>query len=135
MNQGQELPRYRVVVAEDNELIRELLAQQLVELGHTVVGKARNGIEVVDVVAAVQPDVAIIDRGLPIQDGLTASRAIAARAPTAVVVLSAYMSDIDPEDEALAAGAHSFLAKPYLIEDLDETLARAIRRFKLARSR
>lgn len=134
MNQGQERPRYRIVVAEDNELIRELLAQQLLELGHTVVGKARNGIEVVDVVSAVRPDVAIIDRGLPIQDGLAASRAIADRAPTAVVVLSAYMSDIDPEEEALAAGAHSFLAKPYLIEELDETLDRAVQRYKRARS-
>ncbi|MDB5057426.1 MAG: hypothetical protein JWO59_898, partial [Chloroflexi bacterium] len=41
------LPGYRVVVAEDNQQIRELLKQQLVELGHTVVGEARDGAEVV----------------------------------------------------------------------------------------
>jgi CheY-like chemotaxis protein len=117
-------------VAEDNELIRELLAQQLVELGHTVVGKARNGREAVQLVAHERPDVVVLDRGLPIQDGLAASMAIAAQSPTAVVVLSAYMSGGDPEEEARAAGAHSFLAKPYLIEELDETLEQAVHRFK-----
>ncbi|HWE63777.1 MAG TPA: response regulator [Chloroflexota bacterium] len=130
MDQRNSRPRYRVVVAEDNELIRELLAQQLVELGHTVVGKARNGREAVQLVAHERPDVVVLDRGLPIQDGLAASMAIAAQSPTAVVVLSAYMSGGDPEEEARAAGAHSFLAKPYLIEELDETLEQAVHRFK-----
>ena len=134
MSQAQSPPRYRVVVAEDNELIRELLAQQLVELGHTVVGKARNGVEAVEIVECERPDVVIIDRGLPIQDGLAASKAIAAQAPTAVVVLSAYMSGGDPEQEALEAGAHSFLAKPYLIEELDPTLEQAVRRFRRSAS-
>lgn len=92
------------MVAEDNELIRELLAQQLFELGHVVVGKARNGVEVVEMAAREQPDVVILDRGLPLQDGLSASRAIAAQSPTALVVLSAYMSGGDPEEEVRAAG-------------------------------
>lgn len=132
MGQKHRSPRYRVVVAEDNELIRELIVQQLVELGHTVAGEARNGIEVVEIVARERPDAVIIDRGLPIQDGLAASKAIARQAPAAVVVLSAYMSGEDPDEEAWAAGAHAFLAKPYLIEELDEILEQAVRRFKEA---
>lgn len=133
MDQRETRPRFRVLVAEDNELLRELLAQQLVELGHAVVGKARNGVEVVQLAEQEQPEVVVMDRGLPIQDGLAASTAIAARAPTAVVLLSAYMSGGDPEEEARAAGAHSFLAKPYLIEDLDATIEQAVRRFKRSR--
>jgi response regulator NasT len=134
MDQKDTRPRFRVIVAEDNELIRELLAQQLIELGHAVVGKARNGVEVVQLTEQERPDVVVMDRGLPIQDGLAASKAIAAQAPTAVILLSAYMSGGDPEDEARQAGAHSFLAKPYLIEDLDTTLEQAVERFRRSQS-
>lgn len=130
MSQTRDLPRYRVIVAEDNDMIRELLCQQLAELGHSVAATARNGAEVVDLVVREQPDAVVIDRGLPVQDGLAASRAIARQAPTAVIVLSAYMSGGDPEEEARAAGAHAFLAKPFLIEDLDAILEQAVRRFR-----
>ena len=129
MGKHQDPPRYRVVVAEDNKLIRELLTQQLIELGHDLAGAATNGLEVVDVVLRERPDVALIDRGLPMQDGLAAARSIAARAPTAVVLLSAYVSNGDPAAEAQAAGAHVFLAKPFSLEDLDTALQQAVRRF------
>ena len=129
----QDSPHYRVVVAEDNQLIRELLGQQLIELGHNLAGDAANGIDVVEVVARERPDVALIDRGLPLQDGLAASRSIATRAPTAVVMLSAYVSSGDPAEEAHAAGAHVFLAKPFSLEELDAALQQAVRRFSEAR--
>jgi response regulator NasT len=135
VNPGDELPRYRVVLADDNQLIRNLLAQQLEELGHTVAGEAGDGAEVVEVVARERPDVAIIDLGLPIQDGLAATKAIADRAPTAVLLLSAYISTADPEADARLAGAHAFLAKPYLLEDLDEALEQAVSRFRRARKK
>ena len=122
-------PTYRVVTAEDNPMIRELLRQQLAELGHQVVGEACDGQEVVDLVARQCPDVVVIDWGLPVQDGLAATARILQTAPTAVVVLSAYLAGGDPELEARNAGAHAFLAKPYLIEELDEALEQAIRRF------
>ena len=133
MGQPQDSPRYRVVVAEDNQLIRELLGQQLRELGHDLAGDTANGIEVVELVAREHPDVALIDRGLPLQDGLAAARSIAVRAPTAVVMLSAYVSNGDPAAEAHAAGAHVFLAKPFSLEDLDMALQQAVRRFVEAR--
>lgn len=126
-------PQYRVVLAEDNEIIRELIAQQLLELGHTVIGKTGNGVEVVEIVARERPDVAIIDRGLPLQDGLAACRAIAASTPVPVVLLSAYVSTRNPQEEARAAGAHGFLAKPYLIEELDEAIQSAVDRFRQMR--
>jgi response regulator NasT len=112
-----------------------LLAQQLEELGHTVVGEAGDGITVVELVEQERPDVAVIDRGLPIQDGLTASTIIATRAPTAIVLLSGYLSADDPQYEARSAGAHSFLPKPYLLEDLDEALEQAVSRFTRAQKR
>lgn len=124
-----KLPPYRVVVAEDNKVLRDLLVQQLSERGHVVVGVAMTGIEVVNVVRETQPDAAVIDRGLPLLDGLEASREIAEQAPTAVVVLSGYLSTGDPDDEALAAGAQVFVAKPYAMEELEEALEYAVRRF------
>jgi two-component system, response regulator PdtaR len=123
-------PSYRVVVAEDNAQIRELLRQQLIELGHTVVGEAGDGWDAVRVVARERPDVVVIDWGLPGQDGLAATASIVQTAPTAVVVISAYVAGGDPEADARDAGAHAFLAKPYLLEDLDEALEQAVRRFE-----
>jgi CheY-like chemotaxis protein len=120
---------FRVVVAEDNAQIRELLRQQLSELGHTVVGEAADGWEAVRVVANTRPDVVVIDWGLPGQDGLAATASIAKTAPTPVVIISAYVAAGDPEADAREAGANAFLAKPYLIEDLDEVLEQAVRRF------
>ncbi len=125
---GSVPAKYRVVVAEDNSQIRELLRQQLAELGHEVVAEARDGIEVVELVARERPDVVVIDWGLPGQDGLTACSIIRDRAPVAIVLLSAYVSSGDPELLARHAGAHTFLAKPYLIEELDEALEQAIGR-------
>lgn len=121
---------YRIVLAEDNDLIRELMSQQLAEIGCLVVGKAANGREAVELVARERPDVALIDRGLPIQDGLAASRAIAAATPVAVVLLSAYVSTHDPEKEAWAAGAHGFLSKPFLIEELEAAVLNAVERYR-----
>jgi CheY-like chemotaxis protein len=128
------LSQLRVVIAEDNPQIRDLLKQQLSELGHDVVGEARDGLEVVGIVARTRPSIVIIDWGLPIQDGLVATSEIARTTPTAIVVLSAYVSAGDPEADARRAGAHAFLAKPYLIEDLDEALEQALRRFRRSRA-
>ena len=129
MERRHKLPPYRVVVAEDNQVLRELLVQQLEVHGHSVVGVASTGLDVVTEVGRTRPDVAIIDRGLPMQDGLAASRDIAALSPTAVVVLSGYMSRTDPEEEAEEAGAQMFLAKPYTIEELESAMEYAVRRF------
>jgi response regulator NasT len=123
-----------VVVAEDHPVIRELLVQQLQDTGHAVVGVAEDGVQVVEMVEQERPDVVIMDRGLPRQDGLSACAAIAAQTPTAVVVLSGYLS-ADPDAEVLAAGGHAFLLKPYSIDDLDEALEQAVHRFTRASAR
>ncbi|HEY8283416.1 MAG TPA: response regulator [Chloroflexota bacterium] len=130
-----KLPPYRVVVAEDNKVLRDLLVQQLSERGHVVAGVAATGLDVVKVVRETHPDVAVIDRGLPVLDGLEASREIAEKAPTAVVLLSGYLSSGDPDDEALEAGAQVFVAKPYAMEELEEALEYAVRRFASHRRR
>ena len=130
MMQGVVPTKYRVVIAEDNAQIRELLKQQLAELGHEVVAAARDGVEVVDIVAQERPNVVVIDWGLPGQDGLAASSAIRDQSPVAVLLLSAYVASGDPEAMARRAGAHAFLAKPYLIEELDEALEQAVKRYE-----
>jgi CheY-like chemotaxis protein len=124
-----KMPPYSVVVAEDNQVLCDLLVEQLQERGHTIAGVASTGIDVVTLVERVRPDVAVIDRGLPLQDGLAASRDIAAHSPTPVVVLSGYLSQADPEEEAEEAGAQVFLAKPYTVEELEDALQFAVSRF------
>lgn len=121
---------YRVVIAEDNAQIRDLLRQQLAELGHAVIAEACNGIDVVALVERERPDVVVIDWGLPGQDGLVATAAIQRKAPAPVILLSANVSSDDPEMQARHAGAHAFLAKPYLIEELDEALEQAVTRYR-----
>ena len=125
--------KYRVVIAEDNAQIRELLRQQLAELGHEVVAEAKDGIEVVDIVARECPDVVVIDWGLPGQNGLVAATSILQRSPVPIILLSAYMSSGDPEMQARVTGVHAFLAKPYLIEELDEALEQAVSRYAKSR--
>lgn len=132
LTSDNQLPKYRVVVADDNQMLRSLLVEQLAELGHTVVGQVGDGLEVVHAVARERPDVALIDLGLPLQNGLTAARVIAEKAPTAVVLMSGFPSSGDPEVEARLAGAHAYLAKPYLLEDVDEALEQAVKRFARA---
>jgi len=102
----------RVVIADDHAVVREGTRQLLEREGDiAVVGEAANGLEAVALVAALQPDVAIIDISMPVMGGIEATERIkAARPSTAVLILTAYDDD-QYVFALLAAGAAGYLLK------------------------
>lgn len=119
----------RVVIAEDEALIRLDLAESLAEEGYEVVGEAADGAEALALVREHNPDVAILDIKMPNVDGLTAARDIVAERLAAVVILTAF-SQRELIDQARDAGALSYLVKPFQRQELVPAIELAIARFR-----
>lgn len=117
----------RVIIAEDEAIIRLDLKEILVEEGYEVVGETGRGDEVVDLVRERKPDLAILDIKMPGLDGLTVARQIAADRLAAVLVLTAF-SQHDLVEEARDAGALAYLVKPFQKSDLIPAIEMAIGR-------
>ena len=99
----------RIVVAEDEALIRMDLVEMLREEGYEVVGQAHDGTTALDLVATAAPDVLLVDVAMPGMDGIEVTRAVADR--TAVVVVTAF-GQRERVDQAREAGAMAYLVKP-----------------------
>ena len=119
----------RVVVAEDEAIIRLDLVETLREQGFDVVADTGRGDEAVRLVAEHRPDVAILDIKMPGLDGLEAARRIAPRRGTAVVILTAF-SQRDLIEQAREAGAMTYLVKPYRREALVPAVELALARYR-----
>jgi response regulator NasT len=102
----------RVVVAEDEAIIRLDLVESLRSEGYDVVADTGRGDEAVELVARHAPDVAVLDIKMPGLDGIEATRAITKERHAAVVILTAF-SQRELIEEARDAGAMAFLVKPY----------------------
>lgn len=107
----------RIVVAEDEPVIRLDLVEQLRELGYEVVGECGDGASAVELCRTLNPDVVLLDINMPGSDGLSAARAIAPGGTTAVIMLTAY-GQRDLVDQAVQAGAMAYLTKPWSTADL-----------------
>lgn len=121
--------KVRVVIAEDEPLIRLDLSETLVEEGYEIVGEAGNGAEAITVVRDLRPDVAILDIRMPEVDGLTAARQIVGERLAAVVILTAH-SHRDLIAEARDAGALGYLVKPFNKNELVPAIELAMARFR-----
>ncbi len=119
----------RVVIAEDEALIRLDLRETLEEEGYEVVAETSRGDEVVDLVRAHRPDLAILDIKMPGGDGLSAAAEITADRLAAVLVLTAF-SQRELIDRAREAGALAYLVKPFQRNDLVPAMELAIGRFE-----
>lgn len=128
MSERVSVPKARVVIAEDESLIRIDLAEMLTELGYDVVGTASDGEAAIELVAKLSPDIALLDIKMPKVDGLTAAERIGELGGTAVVMLTAF-SQGELIDRARAAGAMAFLVKPVSASDLTPALELARARF------
>lgn len=117
-----------VVVAEDDALIRLDLVEMLRESGYEVVGSALDGIEAVDLVSSVRPDVVLLDVKMPRLDGLSAAEHIGAFGTTAIVMLTAF-GDADLVQRATDAGALGYLIKPVSVEEIRPAIEVARIRF------
>jgi len=107
----------RVLIAEDESLIRLDLAELLGEEGYDVVGETGRGDDVLDLARALEPDLVILDIKMPGLDGLTAARQITGERLAAVLILTAF-SQRDLVTEARDAGALAYLVKPFQKSDL-----------------
>ena len=119
----------RVVVAEDEAIIRLDLVETLREQGFDVVADTGRGEEAVRLVAEHRPDVAILDVKMPGVDGIEAARRIAPQRGTAVVILTAF-SQRELIEQAREAGAMTYLVKPYRREALAPAVELALARYR-----
>jgi len=115
----------RIVVAEDEALIRMDLVEMLGESGYLVVAQASDGAEAIALVAEHKPDLAILDVKMPILDGITAAEEIIATCP--VLMLTAF-SQRELVDRARDAGVMAYVLKPFTINDLVPAIEIAISR-------
>src|SRR5947209_18173740 len=107
----------RVLVAEDETIIRLDLRDLLERLGLEVCAEARDGEEAVRLARTEKPDVAILDVKMPKLDGIEAARQILDERPIPIVMLTAY-GEKDLVARAAAAGAFAYLVKPFREQDL-----------------
>jgi response regulator NasT len=124
-----EAPRQRVLIAEDEALIRLDLAEMLREEGYQVVGEAGDGQEAVELAESLRPDLVIMDVKMPRRDGIDAAAEIAAKRIAPVVLLTAF-SQRDLVEKARDAGAMAYLVKPFSISDLVPAIEVALSRFR-----
>jgi DNA-binding NarL/FixJ family response regulator len=114
----EEAVRPRVIVVDDDDSVRTVLADVLLEEGFEVVGRAIDGIEGVSLALSLTPDGVLLDVRMPRMGGIEAAREIVSQLPkTRVVMLSAY-DDPSLQAEAAAAGASAFLVKGCPLSDL-----------------
>jgi two-component system, response regulator PdtaR len=123
---GQQ--RRRVLIAEDEALIRLDLAEMLTEEGYDVVGEAGDGETAVRLAEELKPDLVILDIKMPIMDGLAAAEKIAGARIAPVVILTAF-SQRDLVERARSAGAMAYLVKPFQKSDLVPAIEMALSRF------
>ena len=119
----------RVVIAEDEAIIRLDLKETLQEEGYDVVGETGRGDEAVQLVRELSPDLAILDIKMPGLDGLTAAREITSERRAAVLILTAF-SQRHLVERARDAGALAYLVKPFQRSELIPAVEVALGRFK-----
>ncbi len=119
----------RILIAEDETIIRLDLRTLLEKAGHEVVAEARDGEEAVALAAEHDPDLIVMDVRMPHLDGIEAARQISNRKPVPIVMLTAYAEE-DLVTRASEAGAFAYLVKPFREVDLLPALNTARARFE-----
>ncbi|MET1061045.1 MAG: response regulator [Nocardioides sp.] len=118
----------RVVIAEDEALIRMDLAEMLAEEGYDVVGQAADGEQAIALAESLAPDLVILDVKMPRLDGIAAAQRIAEQRIAPVVMLTAF-SQRELVERARDAGAMAYLVKPFSRTDLVPAIEMAVSRF------
>ncbi|NYJ01022.1 response regulator NasT [Nocardioides thalensis] len=128
MSEAASSGRPRVVIAEDETLIRMDLAEMLGEEGYDVVGQAGDGQKAIELAEELRPDLVILDVKMPVLDGIAAAEAIAGKRIAPVVMLTAF-SQRELVERARDAGAMSYIVKPFSQSDLVPAIEMAMSRF------
>ncbi len=122
----------RILVAEDESLIRLDLVEMLAELGYDVVAQVGDGQSAVDRASELRPDVSFLDVAMPVRDGLSAAEEIIAARHSAVVMVTAF-SQQDMIARAASAGVMGYLVKPFTKADLAPAIEMAAARWQQMR--
>ncbi len=125
---GDARTTHRVLVAEDDSLIRMDLIEMLREEGYDVVSEAPNGQVAVDLTESLKPDLVIMDIKMPVRDGIDAAAEIAKKRLAPVVMLTAF-SQREFVEKARDAGALAYLVKPFSKADLVPAIEVAVSRY------
>jgi len=123
--------RIRILVAEDETIIRLDLIEMLTEAGYEVIAQAESGAVAIEMAQLHKPDLAILDVKMPLMDGITAAQEIIKIAP--VLMLTAF-SQRELVERARDAGVMAYVVKPFSINDLTPAIEIAISRHKQMKS-
>jgi two-component system, response regulator PdtaR len=121
----------RIVIADDEPIIRMDLRRTLENMGHVVIGEAGDGQQALDQCRELKPDVAILDVKMPNMDGIDAAKSIGDEAIAPVLLLTAYV-DRELVERAKDAGVFAYLTKPFKEADLMPAIEISISRFEEA---
>jgi response regulator NasT len=118
----------RLVIADDESLIRMNLKETLVLLGYLVVGEAGDGVSAINLARELRPDLVVMDIKMPKLDGIQAARVLTQERIAPVLLLTAY-SDRELVEQARDAGVVAYLVKPFRENDLMPAIEVAMARF------
>lgn len=118
----------RILVAEDEAIIRLDLAEMLGEAGYEVVGQASNGEQAVEMATSLRPDLVIMDVKMPVMDGITAAEQIGKERICPVVMLTAF-SQTELVERARDAGVMAYIVKPFTATDVVPAIDIALSRW------
>jgi len=119
----------RVLIVDDDVLMLEMIERILAHLDYTVVGRAMNGIQAVEMVQALAPDIVLMDVQMPKLDGVAAARQIQETHPTPVIILTAYNAP-GLIERARDAGVMAYLLKPPNTSSIGPVIPIALARFE-----
>ena len=122
------MDRTRLIIADDESLIRMDLREMLAQLGYLVVGEAGDGQSAVNLARELKPDAVIMDIKMPDLDGIEAARILTRERVAPVLLLTAY-SDLELIARAREAGVAGYLVKPFRESDLAPAIEIALARF------
>jgi response regulator NasT len=122
-------PRARVIIADDESIIRMDLREMLTHLGYDVIGEASNGRSALELAQKLRPDLVVLDIKMPEMDGIEAAEHLAEDRVAPVILLTAY-SEQHLIDRAKNAGVSGYLVKPFRESELTPVIELALARFK-----
>lgn len=123
------MDRTRIIIADDESLIRMDLREMLLNLGYLVVGEVGDGRSAVNLARELRPDVVIMDIKMPDMDGIDAAKTLTEERIAPVILLTAY-SQKDLVERAKEAGVVGYMVKPFRESDLVPAIEVALARFK-----